>query len=545
MTRNLILPIIIIAALGFAVYANSLGGSFVWDDEFLITDNPVIRSFSSIPAVFSTGLFHSYELGKGSFWRPLQTLTYMIDYKIWKLNPFGYHLTNILLHILAALALFWIILALFADRSNSKLLVAFLATALFVVHPINTQAVTYISGRADILCALFLLLAFGFYIGTDTLFSRVSHRKIGYMSLFFYILALMSKESAVVFPIFLLLYIYSYRQVSNSRAPLRVPYSKAIPFFLIAIAYAISRGTILNFSDGTFLSQTPLYLRLLTTCKNIFAYLGLIVWPVGLHMERDIAFVGSFFEPKVMLSAAALVFIAIWALRNRVKKPHIFFFIGWFLVWLLPASNIIPLNATLAEHWVYLSSMGVFALAAMGMFLIVAGASNLVISNQVRKVKLTNLTWLDITRLVITAGGILALLCSYGWLTVRRNADWRDPLSIYFATKQFAPDNYKVRNNLGRAYLGMNMADKAAEEFEASVRIQPLYAQAHHNLGYVYEIEGLYDKAIAEYNRALELNPNLVKTYENLANLYTKAGDSNKANEMRQQLSLLLSRNRL
>ena len=323
----------------------------------------------------------------------------------------------------------------------------------------------------------------------------------------------MSKETAVVFPLFLLLYAYAYNKSKFRTAP----------FFFAAGFYVILRLTLLNFSEGTFLAQTPIYLRLLTSVKNIFAYLGLLAAPVGLHMERDVAFVASIFSLKVMLSVVLLFAIALWMARIREKKPDLFFFFAWFFFWLIPVSNIIPLNATLAEHWLYMPSMGIFA---------AVGLAFAAILDRMKNKK---------DGPVIRAGIIAALISAiavYGWLTIKRNNAWRDPLSIYSDAKKYVPRNYKVRNNLGRAYLEKNMIDKAVEEFEASVEIQPLYAEAHSNLGFAYECKGLYEKAIAEYNKALELNPRLLRTYRNMTNLYLKMGDRKRADDTIRRASL-------
>ena len=147
----------LIMILGLAVYANSLGGEFLWDDHHLIEDNMTINRWSKVTRVFTTDIA-SGAGGKYNFYRPLQIISYMFDYWLWKLNPIGYHLTNILLHILTALCLYWLINLIFKQP-----MLAFLSSVLFVVHPVHTEAVAYISGRADSLALLFMALCFIFY----------------------------------------------------------------------------------------------------------------------------------------------------------------------------------------------------------------------------------------------------------------------------------------------------------------------------------------------------------------------------------------------
>ena len=155
-----LLPLILITVLGFAVYGNAINGAFLWDDQLLIKDNQYIRDYSYLGQIFSSDT----EAGAGEqsgFWRPIQIFTYTIEYSLWQLNASGYHLTNIILHILVALSVFWLVNILF---DNQRL--ALFTGLLFVAHPIHTGAVAYISGRADSLAALFMLLCFVFYSKT-------------------------------------------------------------------------------------------------------------------------------------------------------------------------------------------------------------------------------------------------------------------------------------------------------------------------------------------------------------------------------------------
>ena len=150
--------IALIMALSFAVYANSLNGKFVYDDQPLVENNPLIKEWPVSLKVFTVD-FGIFDYVKASFYRPLQMITYAMDYRVWKLNVVGYHLTNILLHILAALCVYWLINILFNDKTLSAL-----TAILFAVHPIHTGVVNYISSRADSLYLLFMLVSFIFYI---------------------------------------------------------------------------------------------------------------------------------------------------------------------------------------------------------------------------------------------------------------------------------------------------------------------------------------------------------------------------------------------
>lgn len=185
---TVILSAIVIIILGFAVYANSLNGQFVWDDIHLVKENKFVKDWSNLEKLFKTDIREGAGR-RGNAYRPVQMITYMIDYSVWKLNERGYHLTNTILHILVALSIYWIINIIFRDN-----LVSLLTAALFVVHPVHTEAVSYISGRADPLSFLFMLLAFIFYIKNLNSRSLIAF----ICMLLSYVCAILSKESSFI-----------------------------------------------------------------------------------------------------------------------------------------------------------------------------------------------------------------------------------------------------------------------------------------------------------------------------------------------------------
>ena len=198
--------IVLVFLLGIGLYANTFGNSFVWDDELLVIRNGYIKDWSHFPEIFKINLFHSISR-KGNYYRPLQSLSLLFDYSLWGLRPFGYHLTNVLLHIANAVIIYFLIGMISRSRR-----ISLLTALLFLVHPIHTQAVTYISGRADPLAAFFFLLAFYLYVKSVALNKLAPY--LG--SLLFFLLALLSKEAALIFPLTLLLYEFSFAALSSS-----------------------------------------------------------------------------------------------------------------------------------------------------------------------------------------------------------------------------------------------------------------------------------------------------------------------------------------
>ena len=196
--------ILLIIILGFAVYANSLHGEFIWDDNHLVKNNPHIKSWSHLPKIFTESIGRSATGVKSNGYRPLQTFSYLINHSISGSNSIrSYHLTNALLHVFVALCIYWLINILFRDR-----LLSFLTSVFFVVHPIHTEAVAYISGRADSLAVLFMLLSIIFYVK----YLRSDRLILNICVCLSYVFALLSKESSLILPLLLLLCHYIHEK---------------------------------------------------------------------------------------------------------------------------------------------------------------------------------------------------------------------------------------------------------------------------------------------------------------------------------------------
>ena len=348
-TRKAILLIILII---LAVYANSFQNNFVWDDEFLIANNPTIMSWEYAWVHFASDLYFS----RSNYYRPIQALTHMADFSLWRLDPFGYHLTNTILHILVSLSLFALLKLISPDGKA-----AFIGTILYAVHPAHVASVAYIAGRADSLTALFSLLSIMFL---HNYFKAQSRRRAVFLylgSLASFLIALLSKEIAIILPALILcyrLFFISDDEVKKSRNFIRFHYMS--PFIVIMGLYTILRINALNFQEaGIIVSQYPLYVRLLTSLKALGLYFGMMFLPLNLHMERYIPYANYFLERDVMLSGILLLLI-IWSVvrARRISKPAFFGFL-FFLISLVPVINIYPLRTNMAEHWLYIPLMGI------------------------------------------------------------------------------------------------------------------------------------------------------------------------------------------
>src|SRR3989338_6713361 len=176
--------ILLILVLSVITYFNAFANRFVWDDRALIIENELIRDWKHIPQIFTNELYRTSA--PVSFYRPIQTLSCLFDYSIWHLNPYGYHFTNLFIHIVNGILVYFLVLLSLLDN-NKQYPIALFTALLFIVHPVHVQAVTYISGRADLLACLFLLIAFILFMKGETFLSRI-------VSSLSFIFALLSKE---------------------------------------------------------------------------------------------------------------------------------------------------------------------------------------------------------------------------------------------------------------------------------------------------------------------------------------------------------------
>jgi len=486
--KNRFLPLILIAVLGVGVYANSLKGEFIRDDNVLIRDNTYIKSWPGILKCF----YQDIAAGAGQEWnsyRPLQMAAYMVDYKLWGLNPAGYHLSSVVLHILAALLIYWLIILLYDNKR-----VAFLAGLFFVIHPIHTEAVTYISGRADSLSAVFILLCFIFYI------KYPYHKRAVFYPLIIltYAFALFSRENTVIFPALLLLYHYCFRKKLR----------KGLFFSLCAVSagYILLRMTLL----GGLLSNISYVSTFFQRIPGFFAafagYLKLLFVPVPLHTSYGLKLF-SFSDPGVIAGILALVLLLAGAFKFKKHRRIIFFPVMWFLIWLLPHSNLYPINAYMAEHWLYIPSIGFFVLAG-------AGLSHA----------------LNIKRLKGLVLVLIAVLTGfYSYLTIRQNRFWHEPVSFHKWALKYAPDDFKEHLLLGTAYYERGRYQEALSSYDKALGLAPEEAaKIYYNIGLVYRDTNQPDKAVAAFNKSIEIKPQ-IRVWRGLAKVYKDMGKSEQA----------------
>ncbi|MCX6357391.1 MAG: tetratricopeptide repeat protein, partial [Candidatus Aureabacteria bacterium] len=478
---------VLIIGLGIAVYANSLNGKFVADDAYLVRDNIHIKNWSRLPDVFTK----SIAAGGGEKWnsyRPFQMVTYMLDYRLWGLNEIGYHITNVLLHILVALSVYSLVYLLFGDT-----LISLLTAILFITHPVHAEAVSFISGRADALSAFFVILSIISYVRCANL------KATGHCILcpILYILALLSRENSIILPAILVVYHYVFRK--------KISVKPFAPILGVTVAYMLLRAAILRSLLFNIRYPTTLFQRVPGCFVAMINYARILLLPFDLHMQYGNK-IFSPFDPKAIGGFIAVSVLLIYALRAR-RRPLVSFSILWFLSCLLPQANLYPINAYMAEHWLYLPSMG--------FFIILAGA----ISWLYRDKGLRGLA------AAITAG----LLAFYSYVTIKQNGYWQDAITYYERTLRYSPDHPTNYCNLGNAYSAAGNHARAVALYKRAIEINPGYAEPYNNLAIEYKDMGKKEEATALLGKAMDLNPRYAAAYSNLGIIHSGTGHRGEA----------------
>ena len=473
-------------------YANSLSNHFVWDDQLLVVENPHVRNSTYLPLAFTSDLFHT-DSTSGGYYRPVQTASYMLDYYLYGLRPTGYHFTNLLLHLVCVLLVWRVV---FHFLKNTPLSVA--AAALFAVHPLNTNAVTYIAGRADMLACAGMLASLISYIHyrNQPAASPNARALLFGASAVFYLLALFSRENSLIFPLLICLYVAT-TDAKRSRALLA-----ALPFALLGIAYIFFRYEVLTVSGKSFAPEASLSLfsRLHIPFRAVATYAGLFLWPAHLQMERQVV-AGGMWLTVLTLAGLFIVAAACWAIgRAKTRSPALFFGLSWAALTLLPILGLLRLPATVAEHWLYFPSIGLY----------LAGAA--LVTNR----RTAGIVWM------------IALVCLTA-RTIARNRDWHDEMSLYSSTKRAAPQSPGVRNNLSREYAHAGKYGAALQEMLAAERARPRDPFTKSNLAAIYEWSGDDAAALAKNRECLALDPLYVPALIRAAQISERHGDIHRA----------------
>jgi cytochrome c-type biogenesis protein CcmH/NrfG len=493
--------------LATIVYANVSDGPFVYDDRLTVTGNPSIRELTDLRAIVLYDLF-----------RPVVNLSYAVDFARSGLDPSGYHFTNVLFHAVNVALLFWLALVLARDRGHREdaaplpetapAWIAFSTAALFAVHPMMTEAVTYISGRSELLCTTFVLASL---LGLRRFLLRGSLSGLA-VGLTAFVLGLASKENAAMVPFVLLageLLLFPGDSAVQRKRLIRWH----LPFVgLITVAGLARVAVFMGVERGA--GAVGLWHNALTEVGVVWRYLGLLLLPVGQSIMHPVATVTRVASPSVVFAVLGLGFVAGAVIFLRSKLPLLCFGLAWFFLLLAPA-HVIPLQEAMAEHRVYSASCGFFmAIAVLGV---------LALERAGRRVPLVNAR----VGLVVLGAAIVLLAVA----TTIRNRAWADPVVLWGDAARQAPDTWGAQYAFADALRGADRCEEAVPVYERAIALIPNELSAHLNLGICLAELGRFDDAFAAFAGARSIAPESAKVYNNLGTLAARSGRLQEARE--------------
>ncbi|NVN99421.1 MAG: tetratricopeptide repeat protein [Geobacteraceae bacterium] len=449
--RPNLLPLLLIVVATTVVYAGILGHDFLvtWDDNFYVTENPDSWGFSwqNIRAAFSSFYIGNYA--------PVQILSYMFDYSFWGLNPFGYLLTNICVHILNGLLLY----RLLSQWHNDRVLALF-ATAVFLLHPVQVESVAWISQRKNLLALFFLLLAWEAYCRYRN--AQPTQRRLIYLaSVVAFVCSLLAKSMTVVFPLMLVMHEVCFHQPDGKKR-----YLDKLPYVLAAVAVGfmaiyserpdIGSGGRTGFHGGslwaTFLTMLPVF------CK----YLKMLFWPFGLTAEYAptiyTTVAGEVVFAGILLAITAICGFLLFRYDRRLGYWICFFWVG-----LLPLSQIVPMLSLINDRYLYISIIGV---AAFG-----GGAFS----------RLSRLH--DGRFATLAAVAAMVLLCGLAAISYSQTLIWRDSISLFKDVVQKTPASDRGWALLADAYRMAGDVESVKKTYESALIVNPVSPIALSGLG--------------------------------------------------------------
>jgi tetratricopeptide (TPR) repeat protein len=499
---NHLWPVVLLVCITAIVYFNSLSNGFVYDDLGTIVENAYIKRLDNYLSSFYNQSYFKISGGEASY-RPVATLSYYLLYAVSGPNPLGYHLLSVTLHIFNVILVYLLAHAMTDDKR-----VAVIAGLLFACHPVNAEAVNGISYNEDLLAAFFFFAAFLFYMRLTP--PATKRGTIFFMvSLFFFLLGLLSKEMAITLPAIVVLYdlilrdsvsekisLKRVRAVIKNRKYYWAGYLGVSFFYLWLRFFAIHNPEEVETQIWGRLIDRVIYLPVI-----FLKYVRLCLFPLTLNADYVFSYPSRFFDLLPLLSllvVLGLVIYSFFALRNQ---KAVSFGIWWFFITLFPVYNLIQIYNPFAERYLYIPLLG-FCLV-ISIFLE------------------TLLSRISFSRVGILR--VLIILCMVGacaLITMNRNRDWKDSYSLWTQTLEVEPDSFRAHGNLARVYQKRGMIDASMREVKKALELNPKDYKAYYNLGVVLGEQGFAAEAISAYQKAVAMNPRFKNAYFNLGTIY-------------------------
>lgn len=492
-----LLVYLVLVFVTFAVYWQVPQFDFInVDDDFFITKNSNIHL-----GITQEGITWAFGSIYGQFWFPLTWLSWMLDYQIYGLNAGGYHLTNVILHVLCSVLLF----GLFHRMTGAVWRSAFVA-AFFALHPLRVESVAYISERSDVLSSFFGILTLYLYVYYT---EKPALRR--YLSvLICFILGLMSKPIVLTFPLIMILIDYwplGRFQSQRGNLVLWQLREKTPFFFCSAIFSMITLYTQYKpFASSVKQLQqyfSPLHLRIANALVSLAGYLEKTFWPHNL--AAFLAFPDQ--PPFWQLVASTLVILILCVVVTAVVKSLPYLFVGWlwYVITLLPVIGIIPIvnvsARSMADRYTYLPSIGIAIVLAWGIPSLIGN----------RKMR---------GKVSFPASVLLLLMLAL--LTWQQSGYWRNSMALVNRTLQVTKNNYTAYFIRAKAYYELGQYQRAVDDCRTALHLKPDFAAVYFSRGVAYDKLGEYHLAVVDYSKTISLKPDYVEAYKQRAIDYSK-----------------------
>ena len=540
----------LIILITFLTYSNIFQNEFIWDDPIFIVNWPTIRSFENIPELIEGDLPKGHQGG----YRPIRGIFQTVSYHFFGTNPVGYHFQSIMIHLICTIIVYLIVLQM-TDNS----IIAFLTSLLFGVHPVHTEAITFITASFDSIGIIFFFAAFYLYIKKGKKKKNRRSKLLYLLSILLAGIAFFTYEVTLTLPVLLVLHDLIYKRIYP--ANLKEKLFGYLPYMIVAGIYLFIRFFALKIVSRSGYFAHSLYLTFLTMTKVFTKYLLISILPLNLsvnhiiptniisgHLSENMSSVflsQSLFDLPIIASAIIIIAVVCVAVKQIRTRPIILFTIGWFFIALLPVSNLFfPHGTIMAERYLYISSF----------------AACFLISNLIYKFyHYKSSRYLKLIAISL----FVSLLLFYSCQTHERNRDWENSLSLWSKTVQQTPFSVSANHNLGEAYYHLAKPEEAIQYLQKAISIKPSYSKASpllaasyidlnelqkaretlektlkkdpnsdlaiFFLGYVYELTGEYDNAVSTYKKAIDQEDSIAYYHLSLAYVYHLQGKRNLA----------------
>ena len=474
----------ILTCMGLLAFWATFYSPFIYDDAHAIVENPYIQQLSDYQK--SVGIENIFN-------RSVLLLTFAVNREIGGLDVFGYHLINVLVHILTGLVWFFLVseLLLLEPLRHRLNRLPLICASIHLINPLTVETVTYISSRSSGLATFFYLVAF--YIFCRLVRPRKENLAWAGKLLFivgisgFLFLGAGTKEIVVTFPLMAIIYIWLITPAGERKSLKTKIGAILLPLLLYFCYRYMEQGNIFSLKADPVSGETSRFLYFFSQIKvAVHYYLLKLFLPFNLNFEPDIRLLPGFIDGQLVFAVGILGAGAIMIFRH--KSPILQFAVLWFFITLLPSSSFIPLKQIATEHRTYLPGLG-FSLALGWLFL------------NAQSVR------------ALATGLLLAFLSFNFLLTVNRSLDYRSEIMLWKDTVEKSPNKALVHNNLATAYMENEMLEEAKEELAITLQLNPAQSDAYANLGHIHFRQEHWNKAIEEFDHAIALGSNKPDTY--------------------------------